>query len=109
MLGFKTGPSAHIQPQPRCHLPAAELEICKRPDGSDWELGSGGFGKVCGCGVAGRLWPVGTVLGVMVPTLVGCGLSAKFVGWACNCNMLPGMTSASHATRAAPPLDPGRT
>jgi len=24
----------------------AELEIAKRPDGSDWELGSGGFGKV---------------------------------------------------------------
>ncbi|KAI7838603.1 hypothetical protein COHA_007611 [Chlorella ohadii] len=23
-----------------------EIEICKRPDGSDWELGSGGFGKV---------------------------------------------------------------
>ncbi|PRW39362.1 serine threonine- kinase [Chlorella sorokiniana] len=23
-----------------------EIEICKRPDGSDWELGTGGFGKV---------------------------------------------------------------
>ena len=24
----------------------AEVEIAKRPDGSDWLLGSGGFGKV---------------------------------------------------------------
>jgi hypothetical protein len=25
---------------------SAEIEIAKRPDGSDWLLGSGGFGKV---------------------------------------------------------------
>ena len=36
--------------QPTClHLlVSAEIEICKRPDGSDWELGTGGFGKVGG-------------------------------------------------------------
>jgi len=27
-------------------FPPAEVEIAKRPDGSDWVLGSGGFGKV---------------------------------------------------------------
>ena len=27
-------------------LDAAEIQIAKRPDGSDWELGSGGFGMV---------------------------------------------------------------
>lgn len=39
--------------QPTCCRPLvfAEIEICKRPDGSDWELGSGGFGKVGGAAV----------------------------------------------------------
>lgn len=27
-------------------IDAAEIQIAKRPDGSDWELGSGGFGMV---------------------------------------------------------------
>lgn len=27
-------------------LPAEDLTICLRPDGSDWVLGSGGFGMV---------------------------------------------------------------
>jgi len=27
-------------------VPVAEIQVMKRPDGSDWELGSGGFGKV---------------------------------------------------------------
>lgn len=31
---------------PLLNLAPAEIEICRRPDGSDWELGSGGFGKV---------------------------------------------------------------
>ena len=40
--------------QPRVFLPpfspaaAADIQIVKRSDGSDWSLGSGGFGKV-GC------------------------------------------------------------
>ena len=28
-------------------VPAEQITICKRDDGSDWELGSGAFGKVC--------------------------------------------------------------
>lgn len=24
----------------------SEIEICKRPDGTDWSLGTGGFGQV---------------------------------------------------------------
>jgi len=27
-------------------VPGEQIEICKRPDGSDWELGAGAFGKV---------------------------------------------------------------
>ena len=27
-------------------VPGDQIEICKRPDGSDWELGAGAFGKV---------------------------------------------------------------
>ena len=43
----------HISTPPApCCWPPAEIEICKRPDGSDWELGSGGFGKVCSAAVS---------------------------------------------------------
>lgn len=37
-------PSTHLAPP--THPIRAEIEICKRPDGTDWELGAGGFGKV---------------------------------------------------------------
>jgi hypothetical protein len=49
MLGAPEGHWALALP----HMPwsdwqisAHELEICKRPNGADWELGSGAFGKV---------------------------------------------------------------
>lgn len=46
----QTTPDQHIcfslTPTGQLLPPCAEIEICKRPDGSDWELGSGGFGKV---------------------------------------------------------------
>ena len=35
-----------LRPCPARYLSAAELEIVKRPDGTDWALGSGGFGTV---------------------------------------------------------------
>lgn len=28
-------------------IPAEQITICKREDGSDWELGAGAFGKAC--------------------------------------------------------------
>ena len=27
-------------------IPSTDIQICRRPNGSDWELGSGSFGKV---------------------------------------------------------------
>lgn len=36
-------------------VPGDQIEICKRPDGSDWELGAGAFGKVC---MHGRMHPI---------------------------------------------------
>lgn len=36
-----------VVPSSSWEIKPSEIIICKHPDGSDWEIGSGGFGKVC--------------------------------------------------------------
>lgn len=38
--------SAHSKGTVEGQIDPDEIEICKRPDGSDWLLGQGNFGKV---------------------------------------------------------------
>ena len=55
VLGSMRGPGASgsgqielpSMPWSDWEVPAEQITICKREDGSDWELGSGAFGKVC--------------------------------------------------------------
>ena len=51
MRGPGAGGSGQIElpsmPWSDWEVPADQITICKREDGSDWELGSGAFGKVC--------------------------------------------------------------
>jgi hypothetical protein len=35
-----------VVPSSSWEIKPSEIVICKHPDGSDWEIGSGGFGKV---------------------------------------------------------------
>lgn len=35
-----------VVPSSSWEIKPSEIVICKRPDGTDWEIGSGGFGKV---------------------------------------------------------------
>lgn len=39
-------PSIKPLPGPEWEIPEADIQICKRPDGSDWLLGEGSFGQV---------------------------------------------------------------
>ncbi len=39
----------------RMALRFEDVKICRRPDGSLWKLGSGGFGTVCGAAVTNDL------------------------------------------------------
>ena len=39
-----------VVPSSSWEIKPSEIVICKHPDGSDWEIGSGGFGKVRGRG-----------------------------------------------------------
>ena len=43
-----------VVPSSSWEIKPEDITIAKHPDGSDWELGSGGFGKVC----PGQIGPV---------------------------------------------------
>ena len=40
------GNFAQTVPDSSWQIEPEDIDICKKPDGSDWQLGSGGFGKV---------------------------------------------------------------
>lgn len=65
--GYKSGSRLHCFTDGS--IPRAEIQIAKRPDGSDWELGSGGFGMVYR-GLRNGVQPVAVkVLSVSVSSL----------------------------------------
>lgn len=57
---------------------ASEIEFCRRPDGSDWLLGEGSYGKVRGSGLPkGSCWPSGVALPPCAARLL-CPLDPAF-------------------------------
>ena len=57
--------------------PSAEIQVMKRPDGTDWQLGSGGFGTVFKA-LRNGVQPVAVkVLGSVRPSTAGVWLQLQ--------------------------------